>query len=335
MTPDRFLAERSPVWTRLEDMIRQAGRFGAAKLSDEQLHELLRLYPSVAVDVARAKLLDVAAPTRARINSLALAAHGLLYRRRHTGPWRAIGNFFLRDYPRLYRRQWRATLLTLALFAAGTLGTYTMVRLDPPSAYIFVPGGLDVSGGDSDVSAADVSERYRRMPKPPMATGIMANNISVAFMAFAMGILAGLGTCYVLLVNSMMLGAFFAHFDNHGLTYTCYSFLVPHGVLEIFAILVACTAGLRLGMSLALPGSMTRTASLRHGAREAVMLVLGTVPMFMIAGLIEGFITPSYLGGGAKIAIGVIVGGAVILYLLLGGRMPAESIVTRSAARRG
>ena len=104
----------------------------------------------------------------------------------------------------------------------------------------------------------------------------MANNISVAFHAFALGISAGLGTCYVLLVNAMMLGGFAGHFANHGLSYPLWSFLAPHGVLEIFAILVSAAAGLRLGLSLAVPGRLTRRASLRIGAREAVLLFENT-----------------------------------------------------------
>jgi uncharacterized membrane protein SpoIIM required for sporulation len=153
-----------------------------------------------------------------------------------------------------------------------------------------------------------------------MATGIMGNNISVAFLAFALGITAGLGTCYVLFVNAMMLGGFFGHFDNHHLAYMCWSFIAPHGVLEILAILIAAAAGLRLGLALAIPGDMTRGASLRAGAREAVLLVLGTIPMFLVAGSIEAFITPTELPGAAKILLGLTAGAAAMAYLLLAGR---------------
>ncbi len=321
MTPARFIQLRSATWDRLEQLVGRGGRRGAASLTDAELHELIRAYPTVAVDVARARMLDVDAATQRRINALAIAAHGMLYRRRDVNRLRAVWRFFARDYPRLFRSQWVAVLISVAVFAAGALGAYVTVRLRPATAYIFVPHGLDVPGDEPGVTPEDVSERYRRIPKPPMATGIMANNISVAFLAFASGITAAVGTCYVILVNSMMLGAFFAHFDNHHLTYVCYSFLVPHGVLEIFAVLVAGAAGLRVGLSLAVPGSLSRRASLRAGARKAVLLVLGTIPMFVLAGAIEGFVTPAHsVSGAAKITTGICVWAAAILWLLLAGR---------------
>jgi uncharacterized membrane protein SpoIIM required for sporulation len=209
--------------------------------------------------------------------------------------------------------------LAMTIFLVGLLGAYAATRLVPSNAYLFVPQGLDVSN-PGQVTSEDVSERFRRIPNPPMAARIVANNISVAFQAFALGITAGIGTCFVLLMNAMMLGGFAAHFTNYGLSYPLWSFLAPHGVLEIFAILVAAAAGLRLGFSLAMPGPRTRSASLRLGARDAVLLVLGTVPMFAIAAFIEGFITPSYLPGAVKIVLGVTVAAVVITYLLLVGR---------------
>ena len=153
-----------------------------------------------------------------------------------------------------------------------------------------------------------------------MATGIMANNITVALMSFAFGITAGIGTCYVIFVNALMLGAFVGHFVNHGLGYVCCAFLAGHGILEIFAILISGGAGLRLGLTMAMPGPLTRLAALRQGGREAALLVLGTIPMFIVAGTIEGFVTPSRLAGGAKIALGLVVWGTAMAWVLLAGR---------------
>jgi uncharacterized membrane protein SpoIIM required for sporulation len=320
MTPAWFLQTRQPHWDRLDALIRKAGRRGAAALTESELHELTRLYPAVAVDVARSRMYRLDAATQRRVNQLAIAAHGMLYRRRHVSVAGAVWRFYSRDYPRLFRRLWPYAVLATALFLAGTLGSYVTVRLRPAAAYLFVPEGLDMPKEESGVTAEDVSERFRRMPKPPMATAIMGNNISVAFHAFALGITAGVGTCYVLFMNAMMLGAFFGHFDNHALTYACWSYIAPHGILEIMAVLISGAAGLRLGLSLAVPGRLTRGASLRVGAREAVLLVLGTIPMFVLAGAIEGFVTPSFLPGAAKIALGLLVGAAALTYLLLVGR---------------
>jgi len=319
VTPARFLETRYEVWKRLDALITKAGNRGLRGLTDGELHELTRLYPTVAVDVARARMYEVDRATQQRVNQLAIAAHGLLYRRRSVKSFPAVWRFFRRDYPRLFRRLWPYMMVTTLIFVVGVLAAYTATRLVPAHAYLFVPEGLDVSN-DREVTSEDMSERFRQIPNSPMAAAIMTNNISVAFYAFALGITAGIGTCYVLLVNALMLGAFAAHFANHGLSYPLWSFLAPHGVLEIFAILLAATAGLRLGLSLALPGPLTRAASLRRGALEAVALVLGTIPMFIVAGFIEGYITPLYVPGVVKITLGITVAAVVILYLLTCGR---------------
>ncbi len=319
MTPARFIETRGPVWDRLETLVARALHAGLAKLSESELHELTRLYPGVAVDVARARMYKLDPHTLGRINKIAIGAHALLYRRKHTQVAQAIRRFFTGYYPGLFRRHWSYILLAAALFFVPLLGVYTSVRLRPSTAYIFVPSGLEMPKDNAQVTAEDISERFRRTPQPPMAAGIMTNNIAVAFHAFALGISAGIGTCYVLLLNGMMLGAFFGHFTNYNLSFVLWSFLGAHGFLEIFAILVAGGAGLRLGLSLAIPGSLRRRDSLRVGARDAVLLVLGTIPMFIVAGVMEAFVTPSYLSGTSKIALGLAVWLMTMAYLLTVG----------------
>jgi uncharacterized membrane protein SpoIIM required for sporulation len=332
MTPARFLESRRAVWDRLESLVGRAAKAGLRSLSEAELHELTRLYPAVAVDVARARMYAVDPITQQRINQLAIAAHGLLYRRPSARSFPAIRRFCRYGYPRLFRRMWRYVLVATTIFVVGMLGTYVATRLVPSNAYIFVPYGLDVTPGQ--VTSEDISGRFRQVPHPPMATGIMANNISVAIHVFALGITAGIGTCYVLLLNAMMLGGFAAHFVNHDLGYPLLAFIAPHGVLEIFAILVSSAAGLRLGYSLAVPGRMTRSASLRLGARDAVGLLLGTIPMFVIAGFIEGFVTPSYMPEATKIVLGVTVAATAIAYLLVAGRRSGADTPAKSRPSR-
>ena len=334
MSAAKFLETRKPAWDELESLLKAAGRKGSAGLTDEQLYRVTRLYPAVAVDVARARMLKIDPLTQAHINQLAIAAHGMLYRRRHSRPAKAVWRFFGHDYPRLFRRLWAYILLATVIFLVGALGAYAAVRADPDTARLFVPQGLDVQDS-GQVTAEDISERYRRAPKTFMAGMITTNNIQVSFFAFALGALAGVGTCWVLLTNGMMLGGFVGHFANHELTYEVCSFLIPHGALEIFAILVAAAAGLRMGLSLAVPGSQTRLASLRAGAREAVLLVLGTIPMFIVAGCIESFVTPSYLSGGTKISIGLLVLATAMAYLLGSGRSAWASAAPEGRAATG
>jgi len=331
MNAATFLESRAPAWDRLERLVARCARGGVRALSAGELHELTRLYPGVAVDAARARMLKIDPATQRRINQLAIAAHGLLYRRPRLRIWPLLWGFFTREYPRLFRRMWPYVTFSVALFLVTGLGAYATVQMRPSTAYLLVPGQIDMPDGRPGLSAKDVSERFRHMPHPPMAAGIMTNNVSVAFRAFAYGIAAGVGTCLLVFVNAVMLGALASHFANHGLSYPFWSFITPHGTLEIMAILIAAAAGLRLGLSLVIPGGLTRGASLRAGAREAVLLVLGTVPMFAIAGTIEGFVTPSYLPGAFKIALGLTVAGVVLAALLTAGHGTAEDAPTAGA----
>lgn len=332
MTPAKFLESRRPAWDRVDELLKKIGRGGVARLTVVELRELARLYPTIAVDVARARMHGLDLATQQRINNLAIATHGLLYQRRRTPPGKAMWQFFRIDYPRLFRRLWAFMALSTAVFILGLTGAYTSTRLRPSTAYLFVPGSLDLPDGRPGVSARDISERFRQAPNAPMAAGVMVNNVSVAFNAFALGITAGVGTLVFLLYNAMMLGGFAGHSANHHLLYHFAAFILPHGALEILAILIAAAAGLRLGFSLAVPGSLTRKASLREGARDAVLLVLGTIPMFVVAGTIEGFVTPSYLPGSVKIVLGLSLGLAAIAYLALVGREPQPRDATAQPA---
>jgi uncharacterized membrane protein SpoIIM required for sporulation len=331
MTPARFLETRREAWSRLEALVGKAGRRGVATLTGPEMHELARLYPATAVDVARARMYGLDPATQQRINRLAIAAHGLLYRRPRRRQKSGILAFFGRDYPRLFRRLWPYLALSTGIFLTVALGAYLTVVAKPSEAYQFMPHGLEVEDA-TEVTSSDVSERYRRIPGPVMTSFITTNNVKVALAAFALGITAGIGTCYMLAVNAMMLGTFVAHFQNHGYGYEAVSFLTPHGALEIFAILVAGAAGLRLGLSLAVPGRVTRKTSLKMGAQEAVKLVSGTIPMFIIAGALESFVTPSYIAGSLKIVIGLAALGTVLLYLLATGRRREAHLASSTSA---
>lgn len=337
MRPSRFLDLRKETWDRAEELIRKAQRRGLRSLGESELHELIRVYPALAADVARVRMHGLGERVKRRVNSVAIAAHGLIYRPSRTGYLRAIGRFFARGYPRLFRRLWFYLFLASVVFFAGSASTYVSVRLRPSRAFAFVRGPVDVAdtGDGQQLTREDISERFRQMPSPPIAAGVMSNNIQVAIGAFALGILGGIGTAYMLLVNSMMLGGFTAHFANHGLGGHFLAFIAPHGCLEIFAILVAAAAGLRLGASLALPGGLTRTVALRKGSKEAALLMLGTVPMFVLAGLLEGFVTPGYLSQAARVAVGMGALALTLLYLLTAGRRQKDRGGAASGRRAG
>ena len=148
----------------------------------------------------------------------------------------------------------------------------------------------------------------------------MTNNLSVSFAAFAGGIAAGAGTVFMMVFNGVLMGVVTIACYRGGLSLSLWSFVAPHGALELPAIFIAGGAGLVMASGLLAPGFLTRKDSLTRSAALAIRLLLGVLPMLVIAGLIEGFVSPTDIPAAMKFALG---GSLLVLlagYLFLAGR---------------
>ena len=128
--------------------------------------------------------------------------------------------------------------------------------------------------------------------KPLASSAIMTNNLTVSFTTFAFGISAGLGTVYMLAVNGLLMGVICAACWQAGLGLRLATFVAPHGVLELPAIFIAAAGGLLIARGLLFPGSLPRRDALVYGG-QGVRLAFGIIPMLVVAGIIEGFVSPS------------------------------------------
>jgi uncharacterized membrane protein SpoIIM required for sporulation len=153
--------------------------------------------------------------------------------------------------------------------------------------------------------------------KPLASSAIMSNNILVSFTAFAGGILAGIGTVYMMVFNGLMIGTIAVACHRAGLSVSLWSFVAPHGALELPAIFMAGGAGLLMAKGLLAPGFLSRRDSLTEATAVAVRLVLGVIPLLIVAGVIEGFISPTDIPVSMKFALGasmfVLLAGYVSL----------------------
>jgi uncharacterized membrane protein SpoIIM required for sporulation len=148
--------------------------------------------------------------------------------------------------------------------------------------------------------------------KPLASSSIMTNNLSVSFTTFGAGITGGLGTIYMIVFNGVLLGVIGTACALAGMSLQLWSFVAPHGVLELPAIFISAGAGLRLASGLLFPGVIPRKESLVRAGREAVQLLLGCIPMLFVAGIIEGFVSPTDLPMKLKFLL------AASLFTLLG-----------------
>ncbi len=248
------------------------------------------------------------------LNGLASRAHLRLYRA-PAPSWGALGQFFWTDFARRFRAARGYLLLSALLLFGPALLAYAAAWLDPTLREALVPAELRRTM-ESGRTWTDIEPNLR----PGMATLIFTNNLQVAFFAFAGGVLFGLGTVYVLVSNGLMLGSVLGAAQFYGVAPLLLSFIAPHGFLELTCIVIAGAAGLMLGDALLRPGLLLRREALARNARRAVELVIGAAPVLVLAGLIEGFISPGDLPIAVKLAIGISTGCVLYALLLTVGR---------------
>lgn len=321
MEEREFVSGSKEAWERLAGALTDARGRGVAALGPARLKRMHEDYRRAAADLAYAQTHYPASPTVAYLNGLVGRAHGEIYSstpRRLAAVWR----FLALDYPRLVRANAGPMLLSAGLLGGAVALGYLLVFANYPLARLFLPADFREGIGDAVQRGADLSDMLAIAPM--MSALITVNNVQVSLMAFAGGMTFGGLTVYALLMNGLLLGALAAVFQQGGASLQFWSLIVPHGALELPAIALAGGSGLMLARALVRPGDLPRSASLRAAAPEATRAVLGVVPLLVVAGMIEGFLTPSGLDPALKIAIGGVVGLAFVAYIGLAGRGDAE-----------
>jgi uncharacterized membrane protein SpoIIM required for sporulation len=147
---------------------------------------------------------------------------------------------------------------------------------------------------------------------------IATNNIQVTFIAFAGGLLLGLGTVLLLVFNGIAIGGAVGLFESKGVGELIWAFVAPHGVLELSAVCLAAAAGLHLATALLLPGALTRREALVVRGRRAIRLIAGTTMLLLVAGAIEGFVSPRVWPLGWKLAVSAATAVALLAFVSLG-----------------
>ena len=317
MPIDKFINERKNVWKRLEELLQLLDRMTLRKLHREEVKELGRIYRRTASDLAIARAESRDPRLINYLNSLVIRAHGRIYRADAQGGKR-ISRFFSRDFPRTFRRTWRYTATCFAIFWIFAGIAFLGTRHDPDFSEF-----AGISPYFREVVINHRTHWWENLNDANQigSTRIFTNNIRVTFAAFALGIVFGVGTFYVLAFNGAMFGAIIAltyraGFGNDLLL----GFVISHGVIELTCIFIAGGAGLLIGTALLMPGNLSRADALKSRGLDAVRLIIGCVPLLVIAGIIEGFISPQPIPPGIKIGIGVITGITLYSYLLLAGR---------------
>src|SRR5574337_1666590 len=314
----QFVQDRQPDWERLDRLVKQAGQ-ALGRLGKLDLRELGALSRQASSDLARAQAAHADPELVDYLNNLVVRAHGIIYRPEQTR-LKTLAAFFGREFPVLVRQEWRPILLALLVDVLPALWCVLMANLDPGFIEAVSPPGLREHLEKGEVWV------YRINPIKPLASSaIMTNNIAVTFTFFALGIAFGAGTLWGLAYNGIHFGSTALIVNQTRMAREFWAFVVPHGVLEIPAIYIGGGAGFILGAALLFPGDLTRKDALVVRGRVAVKLVLGCVPILIVAGIIEAFFSPlppSSMPILAKFLVGAALFGLLLLYLLMAGRTP-------------
>ena len=290
-----IVASNAPRWAAFAGRLATAQKGGLQTLGEQGVREFVQEYRELTADLARLRTATAGGESREvfYLNRLVSAAHNLLYRRRSIRPDAAVRYLFFTVPQEIRRSSNVIALAALLLFVPMAVTGVAVVR-DPDAAVAFLPPQM-FDRAEAGVRAAREGGGYVDVPslyRPTMASGIIANNIQVAFMAFASGITAGLLTCFVLFSNGLSIGAVLGLYVSKGIGSLIIAFIAPHGVLELTAICIAGGAGLLLGSAFIIPGDRTRRRALVENGKRSIALVAGATFLLVGAGLIEGFISP-------------------------------------------
>jgi uncharacterized membrane protein SpoIIM required for sporulation len=335
---DPFVESHRECWETLGALLARIDQGGLRALEADELEQFGRLYRQAATHLAQARMERRAPEVVDHLNLLVGRAHAVIYQRSRRRAFRPL-RFLTVEFPPVFRRTFRYTGVSAAVLAGSALLAYCLVVGDPGWLDHLAPAGL-----------ADVIETFLEEEKPAGAYFTQAHgalgggafsallwthNLQIGLIAFALGIGLGIGTIWALSTNGLMVGSVLGVGALHGKALLVAAIMAPHGFIELSAVAVAGGAGLILGHAVLDPGGRRRRDALRLAAREAVQLALGTVPMFLVAGIIEGTISPLsegfFASSGVRVLFGLGGGVLVWAYALAGDRIFArlQSLVGR------
>ncbi|TGB02863.1 stage II sporulation protein M [Halobacillus salinus] len=304
-----FIKQHRHEWKQLEELLTTIHK---KKHSPESIEAFQRLYQKTAQHLSYSQTYFPGDEVTLYLNDLVSKAHNTLYQDRVSNV-KQLKHFFGRTFIGIFVEQWKFVLVAMFLFLLGGTAAFLAVLQDPMNVYSVLPESM-AQGFDPE----RLGEQDGAVDSSMMSVQIMTNNIRVAFLAFAGGITFGILTVYVLIYNGVIVGAIAAMFMHAGKSYEFWAYIVPHGIIELTAIFIAGGAGLLTGYKLFVPGHLSRIIQLKEQAYRSVILLIGTLPMFVIAGLIEGFITPAAISLEAKYAVAFITLIGLAIYISIG-----------------
>jgi uncharacterized membrane protein SpoIIM required for sporulation len=283
----------------------------------QDILRLGELYTELISDLNKFNATIEDSTDRRRVNKLALRAYGIIYRPRAMRITDFV-IFFLFEFPRLIKEKIHFILAAMLIFIFSSMIGYLCINTKSKLIDLVIPPAQQEIYRDS-IKRIDTSKAHPSASEPAFGVSsyIMTNNIRVSAKAFATGIFLGVGTIFVLVLNGLLLGGLASIYTSGGLAAHFWSLILPHGGIELLCVFIAGGAGLLIGYSLLNPGQLKRRDSLIKEGGKAVRLMIGIVPLLVLAALIEAYITPATLPETVKFALSAIFFGSTIVWITL------------------
>ena len=311
MNIQRWIARRETSWQELEKLLTKIEKKGLKSLSAKEISQLASLYRSVSGDLARARTHNLGETLVKELQILTSRSYNQIYQGSRRQESESVLVFYQWILPQTLRQTMPYTIFATAIFTiAGLIGWWFSWH-DPKFMTLILP--------ESMISLVrDRGELWMGRiltDQPGSSAGIMVNNIRVCFVTVAGGIVLGLYTIYILFLNGLLIGVVGALVGQNNLAFPFWAFVFPHGSLELPAIFISGAAGFLIAKALLFPGRLKRSDAFKIYGEKVAHLVFGLVPMLVIAGIIEGFISPSpFFPDVLKYGIGVFLFVMLIKY---------------------
>jgi uncharacterized membrane protein SpoIIM required for sporulation len=310
--------EKLDQWMRFYRSVQvllRAGPRALRRLSAAELARLIDDYQGLTADLARARSFGAARQTVDQLNRIAVAGHNLLYgqiRLREAG---ATTHWFGR-FAKLVRAHVWAVALSAIVFFGSAVVAFVAIQLYPHLGYDLLDDGFL----DFDPASEENLHSIPSLARPVISSLIISNNIQVTLLAFGFGLTAGIGTSLLLIFNGIHLGSVAGWMTLHGKQRSLWGWIMPHGGTELLAICLAGAAGYLLASAIIAPGQVRRSTALKRVGTDALVIELGCMVMLVIAGLIEGFVSPSAIDYASRIGVLALSLALWAIYFLGAGR---------------
>lgn len=318
-----FIEEKRGNWRELEFLLHIIEKRGFTSLTVQQAKRFGNLYRAASTDLIHVKMVSANAEIIDYLNNLVARSYSNIYMGKKFSI-KDMVDFYLVTFPKTFRNNVRFFIAATLLFFVGSLFSFGAMYIDTTAGHYLLKMGHKHLDPRERVEKEERGGQESTDDQRAAFSGMLfTHNIQVSFFVFALGISLGVGTVIVLFYNGVVLGAVAANYHIKGVSLFFWAWILPHGIIELTSIFIAGAAGLMIGWGMIAPGRLSFRESVKRRGKQAIHLMLGLIPMLVVAGFIEGSISQIHeptLPYWLKIAFALVCGILLYYYLFFFNR---------------